>query len=522
MALLYSKAHANSDESAALVASKTIFINSIETLKADLERLRTDLGGSGTSCSRSKFRNRHRKRSIFSDLLSTINNAVCSLTKIQADIETVPPDLDEIEADWVEIDGLADELTEEEEEEEKGEEEEEETQSAEEEKASKTSSMRSSSTSVSSVSAYFFSDMIEPYPAEYYEPAAAENAVFAAAGAALFAAMGGSGGGTAGISDSSTSIISSSVPRASAETSTNLPSRITDGYWLNGVWIPGGSGKNGITSSTVNATTSTLNRFATLALNSPSVTTTLKKATAPNIPDKANTVNALSEFLQTVHFAQVSTSGITPLAASISEASASRVSAEKASAAAASAAAVSASKASALAASAAAASAAAAAASFPSQISSNQGSSSLCKSIGHASCIFAYSLYNPLYFYTEYTSYIYTTGGFDGEWLGWGCAAMFKCYTSEDYAKGMGGQEILNAFEYLYAEDGVEICGTIYMDNGCYLTVNACASCKSSIPCEALPEKDQPPDGGVPCYYTNGTTWPSTSDSSGSDCWKCE
>ena len=48
------------------------------------------------------------------------------------------------------------------------------------------------------------------------------------------------------------------------------------------------------------------------------------------------------------------------------------------------------------------------------------------------------------------------------------------------------------------------------MANGCHLTINACDSCESSIPCDALPAQYQPPKGGVRCYYEDGTTWPPT------------
>ena len=135
---LYSEALSISDESE-LIASKTGFIDSIETLKSDLERLSIDLGGSGNPpCSSSKSRFRHRRRSIVTDLLSTIASTICSLAKAQTDIDTVTPDLDEIEADWVEIESLAGDLTTEE-----GEEEEEESQSVEEERASETAKSKS-------------------------------------------------------------------------------------------------------------------------------------------------------------------------------------------------------------------------------------------------------------------------------------------------------------------------------------------------------------------------------------------
>lgn len=111
LSFLYSKALSVFDESE-LIASKTEFIDSIETLKSDLERLSTDLGGSGNPpCSSSKSRFRRRKRSIVSDLLDTITSTICSLAKAQTDIDTVPPDLGEIEADWVEIESLAGDLT---------------------------------------------------------------------------------------------------------------------------------------------------------------------------------------------------------------------------------------------------------------------------------------------------------------------------------------------------------------------------------------------------------------------------
>lgn len=87
---------------------------------------------------------------------------------------------------------------------------------------------------------------------------------------------------------------------------------------------------------------------------------------------------------------------------------------------------------------------------------------------------------------------------------------MFTCDTDEAYAKGMTGQQILNAFQYLYRKDDFTVCGSVYMGNGCHLTVNACELCESSIPCEALPMEFQPPHGDVPCFYNDGSTWPPT------------
>lgn len=97
--------------------------------------------------------------------------------------------------------------------------------------------------------------------------------------------------------------------------------------------------------------------------------------------------------------------------------------------------------------------------------------------------------------------------GFDGEWLGWGSAAMFNCDNATAYAHGMTGQQILNAFKYLYSSDGVGICGSIYMDNGCQFTVKGCDECESSMRWDALPTVDQPSKGDLPCYSNNGTEW---------------
>lgn len=270
--------------------------------------------------------------------------------------------------------------------------------------------------------------------------------------------------------------------------------------------------------STANAMASTSDQFTDLpsgpshvfALTRPSIATTKKHweplLNSTVIPNKIKPGITLDRLIQTVSSSQMSTSKLIAPASLTSRASRSSASAEAVFMFAASVSRASASRACVSAVSASAASEAAV--SFPSQISSNQRSSALCKSIGNSSCINAYSLYNPTYLYTEYTSYVQTAGGFDGEWLGWGCAAMFTCDNATMYAHGMMGQQILNAFRYLYSSDGVGICGSIYMDNGCHLTVNACDECGSSMRCNALPTMDQPPEGGVPYYFNNGTTWP--------------
>ena len=87
LALLYDKAYSITDISA-LEASKPDIIKSIETLDSDLKRLSLDLGGSGTStCGKNRSKFRRRKRGILGRLLDTIASTVCSLVKVQADID---------------------------------------------------------------------------------------------------------------------------------------------------------------------------------------------------------------------------------------------------------------------------------------------------------------------------------------------------------------------------------------------------------------------------------------------------
>ena len=312
--LLYSKALSISDESE-LIASKTGLIDSIETLKSDLEKLSTDLGGIGNpACSSSKSRFRRRKRSLVSDLLNTITSTICSLAEVQTDIDTVPPDLGEIEADWVEIESLADDLTTEEAEEE--EEEEKESQSAE-ERASETARSQSQaststlnisassvpstnlsdvpltssgrpslasastvpstnlssvpSTSVSSVSSLSavpnscYTGLIQAYPVDIEEPDAAEDAIFAVAGAALFAIMGGISGSNTSMSKNGTSISSStsatglmttSKSNATSKTNTNILSQTTNIDSLKNLQTSGSVIQNGIANSSASASIS--------------------------------------------------------------------------------------------------------------------------------------------------------------------------------------------------------------------------------------------------------------------------
>ena len=513
LAFLSAKYRAISDE-AGLEASRTDFTESIGMLKSNLERLSWDLGGGGgTSCTGSKSRFRQMKRSTLSGLLDTMTRAICSLTTAQTHLDQVPPDLSLIAGDLAVIGGLASEMANEEEEEE--EEEKKESQSAEEKKASETANSRTQSpkstlristthlttsastvpsstvsslfsSAVSSVPDSLYDGSIQVDPANYTDSEEDDEAIFALAGAVLQAVMGGSNNVTADTSNLNTSIID--------KTDSSLRTTSTNSVSLA---IPD-KGRPGIRS----ASSSNVAAVTSVASVSVSSIPAASEAFAASVL-RASSISAVST-ASTSFVSRESTSYAASVASAASIVGASSISAASAAYAESSSRASSTSAASASAAS-------ASAASFPSQIASDQGSSSLCKSLGgNSTCLSAYHLYNPEYNYTRYTSYVDTVDGFKGEWLGWGCAAMFQCNATEAYAKGMTGQQILNAFTYLYVKDGVGVCGSIYMDNGCYLTVNACNSCEGSIPCDALPAQYQPPNGGVRCYYEDGTTWPPT------------
>ena len=512
---------------AGLLAMRPRLINSIDDLKTDLKTLSLDLGGKGTpDCTRSESSLQSRKRSVLGHLLDTISKTICSLAKAVVLLTAVEISFAVLAAQWAEIETLAATLMGEEVEEKKEEEEEEEkeSQSQSQERASETAKeeTQSASTSKASISSTvssssvshtpipYYSGLMQPYPVDIDDVPAADEIVLAVAAFELSLAFGNRGSG-------------SQVPVHNS-TSSNTNSSIVEG-----------------STASAASSFSILPASAAASISEASITSTfvtvasVSRAFISTGPVLVASISAAPAYRASVSEASISAAWVSASSAasasraSISAASAYRVSLSEASVSVASALAASSSAASALrasisavsasaasvsrasisAASALAASSSAAAVTFPTQISSNNLGSNLCKSIGSAPCIYAYHLYNPLYLYTQYTSYVHVSDDtFSGKWLGWGCTAMFECDSKEAYAKGMMGQEILNAFEFLYSRDDVGVCGSLYMDNGCHLTVNACGSCEGRMPCEALPEQYQPPHGGVPCYYNDGTTWP--------------
>ncbi|KAI1326439.1 meiotically up-regulated gene family-domain-containing protein [Xylariaceae sp. FL0255] len=118
----------------------------------------------------------------------------------------------------------------------------------------------------------------------------------------------------------------------------------------------------------------------------------------------------------------------------------------------------------------------------PTQTSSNNKGSSLC---GHAitgdDCKSAYMRYDENRVYNAYTSYTFTNEDDPINVIlpaNDGCTAIFTCDNDADYATGMAGWAIIQAFDNLFANDKVKVCGSAYLSNGCHITANACSDCK--------------------------------------------
>lgn len=63
---------------------------------------------------------------------------------------------------------------------------------------------------------------------------------------------------------------------------------------------------------------------------------------------------------------------------------------------------------------------------------------------------------------------------------------------------GMTGAQIKTAFDNLYQNDNVKVCGSSYLSNGCHVTVNGCDDCKPDVPCGSLDAENIA--NSFPCY----------------------
>ena len=130
-----------------------------------------------------------------------------------------------------------------------------------------------------------------------------------------------------------------------------------------------------------------------------------------------------------------------------------------------------------------------------SEVSNNDKGSSKCGSLSGMTCRSAYSQFNSTFLYKTQTSYILPSG-VDSTSNGLfqsadsGCVALWTCDSEAEYAVGMTGAQIKAAFDYLYQVDGIQICGSSYLSNGCYVTTNRCVDCVPSVPCGSLSAED--------------------------------
>ena len=138
-----------------------------------------------------------------------------------------------------------------------------------------------------------------------------------------------------------------------------------------------------------------------------------------------------------------------------------------------------------------------------SQTSDNDKGSSLCSSISRATCQDSYGQYNDTYLYKARTSYILASGvnSVANELFSSadeGCAAIWTCQSDAEFAVGMTGAQIKAAFEFLYQDASVEVCGSSYLSNGCHVTANMCDDCEPTVPCGSLSAENIA--NNYPCY----------------------
>ncbi|KAI5461842.1 hypothetical protein BGZ63DRAFT_404664 [Mariannaea sp. PMI_226] len=86
--------------------------------------------------------------------------------------------------------------------------------------------------------------------------------------------------------------------------------------------------------------------------------------------------------------------------------------------------------------------------------------------------------YEDDYWYTNYTSYTVQNAA------GFGMASIWQCNDDVAYARGMKGHQIKAAVSLIHDkhEGKKDGCGSVYLDNGCQVTVDYCYNCKHSWP----------------------------------------
>ena len=110
-----------------------------------------------------------------------------------------------------------------------------------------------------------------------------------------------------------------------------------------------------------------------------------------------------------------------------------------------------------------------------------------CGRVAQSDCKLAIAKFNPTAHYAQNT--VFTS--FKAFTAGYGCAANFIC--SEGYpTPGMTGLEIQDVFNSIYTSNTTQTssgtkstacgqngkCGNAYFNNGCYVSLSSCASCR--------------------------------------------
>ncbi|KUM66618.1 hypothetical protein ACN42_g472 [Penicillium freii] len=84
--------------------------------------------------------------------------------------------------------------------------------------------------------------------------------------------------------------------------------------------------------------------------------------------------------------------------------------------------------------------------------------------------------------YDDDTVYTKKTNRHDSNALGMGCTAEYSCSEDSDYTPGLSGAQLKGLFSSLYDTkgNGISICGSAKLSNGCTVKVDYCDLCKDS------------------------------------------
>ncbi|CAI7670057.1 unnamed protein product [Penicillium discolor] len=110
---------------------------------------------------------------------------------------------------------------------------------------------------------------------------------------------------------------------------------------------------------------------------------------------------------------------------------------------------------------------------------SPKGSSICGTTIGHDLSSYCKAAWEK---YDDDTVYTMKTNRHDSNSLGMGCTAEYWCSEDSDYTPGLNGAQLKGLFSSLYDTEGngISICGSAQLSNGCAVKVDYCNQCKDS------------------------------------------